>query len=203
MKIIFRNWDFGNTHNHVGQHVLSSGQREEFVIPRKLCDARTLCPLWKETCRVRKSRMNIIYLPSSTTPKQWGRGNFLKNTGPFPQKWKNPVMVTLNFPTLVKYTLYMRWFMIFTDRCPLPSLGGEDLPKGHSFASLLHKRDSQYSAHKKQLKRRWGRYFFLYLPLAAIFWQLPTQVLMSQMLSKRLEVNVIASQCELFKYPTT
>ena len=76
--------------------------------------------------------MNIIYLPSSTTPKQWGRGNFLKNTGPFPQKWKNPVMVTLNFPTLVKYTFHMRWFMIFTDRCPLPSLGGEDLPKRHS-----------------------------------------------------------------------
>ena len=42
MKIIFRKWDFGNTHNHVGQHVLSSGQREAFVIPRKLCDARTL-----------------------------------------------------------------------------------------------------------------------------------------------------------------
>ena len=27
--------------------------------------------------------------------------------------------------------------MIFTDRCPLPSLGGEDLPKRHS-PSLLH-----------------------------------------------------------------
>ena len=37
----------------------------------------------------------------------------------------------------MKYTLYMRWFMIFTDRCPLPSLGGEDLPKRHS-PSLLY-----------------------------------------------------------------
>ena len=71
-----------------------------------------------------------------------------------------------------------------------------------SFASLLHQRDSQYPAHKKQLKRRWGHYYFLSLPLPAIFWQLPMQVLMSQMLSKRLEVNVIycciANKADLF-----
>ena len=71
-----------------------------------------------------------------------------------------------------------------------------------SFASLLHKRDSQYPAHKKQPKRRWGHFFFLSLPLPAILLQLPMQVLMSQMLSKRLEVNdtycCIANKADLF-----
>ena len=97
----------------------------------------------------------------------------------------------------------MWWFMIFTDRCPLPSLGGEDLPKRHS-PSLLYftKEIPNTQPTKKQLKRRWGHYYFLSLPLAAIFWQLPMQVLMSQMLSKRLEVNdtycCIANKADLF-----
>ena len=53
-------------HNHVRHHVLI-GQREAFVVPRKLCDAQTLCLLWKATYRVGNSHKYQAKSPASYT----------------------------------------------------------------------------------------------------------------------------------------
>ena len=101
-------------HNHVRHHVLI-GQREAFVVPRKLCDAQTLCLLWKATYRVGNSHKYQAKSPASYTnprPKyldvvqklgrryhknsqslsNWKRSLQEENEG---RKWKHQTMISL------------------------------------------------------------------------------------------------------------
>ena len=140
--------------------------------------------------------LSITYLPQVVQSQSSRTKEIFFKSTTFPRKWNKPVMVTTQLSNSGEVHF---WYEVIHDIHKQVSsfLFRRRRSSKETLSFASQKRLPIPSPQNKQLKRRWGHYFFLPLPLPAIFcYILPMQVLMSQMLSKRLKVNVILLHCQ-------